>query len=201
MGPRQRPAALLPAARPAPGRWLAAPVIAALVVHAAYKLEHDALQEMLWSCHVASALIAFGILVRAVSLVAVGAVFQFAMGLPSYVVDWVATGETTASSVLVHTVPPVVAVLALRRLGAWPRWVPVASGLLYVALLILCRWITRPSLNVNLAFEPWAPSAALGPTWSLRALNLVMMAALLPVIDRALRAFMRASSARAGATA
>jgi hypothetical protein len=174
---------------------LAGAVLGVLALHTAYKLEHDLLGEMLWACHVASLLIAIGLVARQTWLVAVGTAFHLAVGFPAFVLDAIAT-HTTVTSVLVHTVPPVVGLHALRHHGRWPRWTPIASGALYVVLVPLSRWLTEPALNVNLAFAPWPPIAAISASlWMTWLAGLVTMSIALLVLDRGMRRWASARSA------
>jgi hypothetical protein len=172
-------------------RWLALPVFVTLVAHAVHKVQAGLAQEMLWACHVASALIGLGLLVGSISLVAVGTMFHLAMGLPAYLLDWLVSGETTATSVAAHTVPPVSGLIALRLAREWPRSVPFAAGGLFVVSALVSRLLTTPALNVNLAFAPWSPVSALGPSWSIWAMNLGLMVGLLYFADRVVRAMCR----------
>lgn len=163
-------------------------VLAAFALHAAHKLEHGLLGEMLWACHVASLSIGLGILFHRTSLVAVGTLFHVAVGVPAYVLDVIVLRTTTFTSVLIHTLPPLAGLAVLRRDGPWPRWTPVAAASLYLALIPLSRWLTEPALNVNLAFSPWPPLAgfAVSP-WLTWLGNGIGMAVVLPLFDGWLR--------------
>ena len=166
----------------------AALVLGVLALHAAGKLEHGLLGEMLWACHVASFLVGIGLLTRQTWLVAVGTLFHLAVGVPAYVLDVIVLRKTTFTSVLVHAVPPVAGLLALRHEAPWPRWTPIAAGSLYIALIPISRWLTEPALNVNLAFTPWLPLAIWsGSPWLTWLGNVAGMALVLPVFDRWLR--------------
>ncbi|HEU5072577.1 MAG TPA: hypothetical protein VFU02_00355 [Polyangiaceae bacterium] len=163
-------------------------VLAAFALHAAHKLEHGLLAEMLWACHVASLSIGLGILLRRIWLVAVGTLFHVAVGIPAYVLDVIVLGTTTFTSVLIHTLPPLAGLVVLRRDGPWPRWTPLAAASLYLALIPLSRWLTEPALNVNLAFRPWPPLAGLAMSpWLTWLGNAVGMAVVLPLFDGWLR--------------
>jgi hypothetical protein len=175
---------------------LAAAVLGTLALHAAHKLEHGLIGEMLWACHVASLLIATGILTRQIWLVAVGTVFHMAVGIPAYALDVIMLQQTTVTSVLVHVVPPLAGFLALRAEASWPRWTPMAAVALYVALIPLSRWLTEPSLNVNLAFAPWPPFATVSTSpWITWLGNVAWMAIVLPVFDGWIRRWIRRWSA------
>lgn len=175
---------------------LALVVLGAWALHAAHKLEHGLLAEMLWACHVASFAIGLGILTRQTWLVAAGTLFHVAVGVPAYALDVLVLRTTTVTSVLVHTLPPVAGLAVLRGDAAWPRWTPLAAGSLYVVLIPISRWFTEPALNVNLAFRPWPPLAGLAASpWLTWLGNIAGMALVLPVLDRWLRRW----SARHGA--
>lgn len=166
---------------------LAALVLGVLALHALGKLEHGLLGEMLWACHVASLLVGIGMLTRRTWLIAIGTLFHLAVGLPAYLLDLIVLRTTTFTSVLAHTVPPMAGLLALRH-EAWPRWTPLAAGSLYIVLIPISRWLTEPALNVNMAFTPWPPLAALSPSpWLAWLANVAGMALLLPVFDRWIR--------------
>jgi hypothetical protein len=175
-------------AHPVSGPATAAAVLGVLALHAAHKLEHGLIGEMLWACHVASLLIATGILTRQIWLVAVGTVFHLAVGVPACALDVIVLQQTTVTSVLVHVVPPLAGLLALRTEAPWPRWTPIAAVALYVALIPLSRWLTEPALNVNLAFAPWPPLATVSTSpWITWLGNVAWMAVLVPIFDRWIR--------------
>jgi len=166
----------------------AALVLGVVALHAAQKLEHGLLGEMLWACHVASFLIGVGLLTGRTWLVAVGTLFHLAVGAPAYLLDVIVHRTTTFTSVLVHAVPPVAGLVFLRNRAPWPRWTPIAAASLYIVLIPISRWLTEPALNVNLAFTPWPPLAiwtrSPWPTW---LGNVAGMALVLPVFDRWIR--------------
>lgn len=179
-------------------RWSAAIVFGVLALHALTKLERGLLGEMLWACHVASLLAGLGMLARQTWLVATGTLFHLGVGIPAYVLDVIVLRNTTVTSVLVHVVPPLLGLRTLRRLQAWPRWTPLAAAALYLCLIPISRWLTEPALNVNLAFEPWAPLATLSPSpWLSWLGNLAAMAVLLPLCDRGVRRWLTGGTAGA----
>jgi hypothetical protein len=183
--------------RAKPRALWAALVLGVLALHAAHKLEHGLFAEMLWACHVASLVVGVGLLTHQTWLIAVGTLFHLAVGAPAYVLDVIVLRTTTFTSVLVHTLPPVAGLWALRHEATWPRWTPIAAAALYLVLIPISRWLTDPALNVNLAFTPWPPLANLSPSpWLAWLANVAGMALLLPVFDRWLRRW----SARSGAS-
>lgn len=175
--------------------WAAALVFSVLSLHMFSKLERGLLGEMLWACHVASLLVGLGMLARQTWLVATGTLFHFGVGLPAYILDVVVLRSTTLTSVLVHVVPPLLGLQALRRVQAWPRWTPLTAAALYPCLIPVSRWLTEPALNVNLAFRPWAPLATVSPSpWLSWLGNLVATAVLLPLCDRWVRRWLAAGT-------
>jgi len=139
-------------------RWPALLLVAALVAHAAIDKYPDKLAEMLWACHVMTLLMAVGVATRRGPLVAAGLIFHVAVGLPSYLIDVVATGFTAPTSVLVHVLPVAVGGLWVRRADlCW--WAGPLSWAVFAALLPVSYLCTPRELNVNLAHAPWPPLA------------------------------------------
>jgi len=131
--------------------------------------------ELLWLCHVTSALLALGLLADLTLLVAVGFVCQLGLAAPAYVLHLASGGETSAVSFLLHVLAPVAGWLALRGKPI-PAAAPWCAGALYLLLLVLCNLATPASLNVNLAFRPWTPVDWAG-VWPMRAVNLALVLA------------------------
>lgn len=150
----------------------AAGILAVLALHAAHKVSvGESLQEMLWGCHVASLLIALGLLARRPALVATGFLFQLGIGLPAYLLDAFTSMSTPPTSALAHLVPTAVGALSVRRAGL--PWRTIAwAWLFFLAVQGLAYLVTDPRLNVNVAFGAWGGMAKLTPTpWSARLFN------------------------------
>src|SRR5207249_1214343 len=90
-------------------RALGAAVLLALGVHALTK-GPGRIAEMLWACHVASALIGVGLLTGRRAAYATGTLFLVSMGLPAYAIDLLAGARTTVTAVVAHAVPIVAGV-------------------------------------------------------------------------------------------
>jgi hypothetical protein len=151
-------------------RGLGLALLAALVLHALTKGQAR-LPEMLWLCHVATLLLAVGLLASARWLVATGFLIHIAMGMPGFLLD-VAFGERPSpTSWLVHLLPLVAGAIALRRTGLPPRtW--LAAWLTVLAMLAVSIVATPPALNINLVHEPWGPMKALLPgVWPVRVFH------------------------------
>ena len=168
------------------GGWLGALVIGALAWHAVTKLP-DHLGEMLWVCHVASLVLAVGLIAGRQPLVAAGLLLHLAWGAPAYLLDAIATRSTTVTSALVHVLPIVTGMVAVRARG-WPRGIAVRAWIFFALWIPVSYVATDPALNVNLAHAPWPPLARLLPgVWSGWAFNLGSSLLLFLLVDRALR--------------
>jgi hypothetical protein len=148
-------------------------LLAALALHALVtKLPHGQLPEMLYACHVATAVMAIGLLANRPALAGVGFLFHLSIGFWAYLLDLCAARTTTPTSVLVHVLPLVFGFRELRR-TALPRWTPFAAFGLFAILLPVSYFATPPALNVNLSHRPWPPVARFMPgLWITWAANL-----------------------------
>jgi hypothetical protein len=151
-------------------RALGLALFAALALHALDK-GWALLPEMLWVCHVASAILAAGLLVRARWLVAIGFLLHVAVGLPSFLLDVAFGAVPTPTSWLVHLLAPGAGYFALRRSGLPPRtW--LAAWAVFLGTFAVSVLATPPELNVNLVHAAWPPLTELLPSpWAVRALN------------------------------
>ena len=152
---------------------LGASLLVALGLHAGSK-GWVLLPEMLWVCHIASFVLALGLLLGIPAFAAAGFLLHVSYGFPSYVLDVVATGVTTPTSVLVHGLTLVGGAFAVWRAG-WPPGVAAPAWAFYLMWVPVCYWFTPPALNVNLAHAPWPPLAGVFPrlwmSWAANALQ------------------------------
>jgi hypothetical protein len=137
-------------------RWPGALLLAALAVHTLAK-GHGQAWEMLWACHVASTVLALGVLTGRALPSAAGFLFHVGMGFPGWLLDVIATRTTSVTSVVVHLLPLAVGAVAAMRLG-YPRRAYVFAWLLWVVLQPLSL-LAPPALDVNLVQSPWGPLA------------------------------------------
>lgn len=142
--------------------WLGAAVLAAMVLDAWTKGAGN-LTEMLWACHWASAAIALGLLADSRAAVAAGLLFHLALGIPTWLLGILFSGEVYPTSVLVHSAPAVAAIVYLRGLRVWPRYAWWWAWIMHPAAIVVSERFARPELNVNMAHEPWPPLAHLFP--------------------------------------
>jgi hypothetical protein len=168
-------------------------VLAALAVHAWALGPHRA--HLLWSCHIASATIAVGLLAGSARAVAAGFLFHLAIGFPAWLVEEVTTWpDVMPTSLLAHTLPPVAAFLYLRR-RSLPRGIVVPAWAIYILPIPLARWLTPPELNINLAHQVWPGfSAIVSSAWTFQLIAIPVALALLLAADFVLRSVFRDSS-------
>ena len=156
--------------RPPSSRVLGLMLAGAWALHASTK-PGIYLQELLWLCHVATAVMVIGLLAGVHRLVAAGFLLHVGFGALAWLVDALAMGETTLSSVLLHVLPLVIGPIEIRRNG-WPRGMVLPTWLFFTAWVIASHWMTDPALNVNLSHAAWGPLAELtGGVWLAGALN------------------------------
>jgi hypothetical protein len=150
-----------------------AALLALLAMLAVQKTQAGLAPELLWICHVTSAMLAMGLLAQAPLLIVTGFLCQVAVAVPAYALHVLSGGETTVVSFILHVLSPVFGWLAWRgkRIPAVTPWLGAA---VYIGLLLICRQFTPEALNVNVAFRPWGPLADYG-IWSVTAMNLVLL--------------------------
>lgn len=155
-------------------RWVGLVLFLVLGLHAVIgKLPYGLLPEMLYACHVATAVMAIGVLLRKNALVTFGFSFHLGAGLWGYLFDMCASGATTWTSVLVHAVPLCVGYMEVRRTGM-PRWAPPGSCAFLAFSVVYAYFLTPSTMNVNLAHRPFGPVAAYAPgLWATWILNLL----------------------------
>lgn len=120
--------------------------------------------QLLWLCYVSTALLIVALAVKSPALASLSAVAWLGMGIPAWLVDLALERGTTLQSLLLHLLAPVLAVLAVRELGyrpdSWKR-----AWLLYVTLVVACRLVSPPTLNINVAYHGYPPLDRLLTDW------------------------------------
>ena len=108
-------------------------------------------EQMLWSCHVSNLMLAVGIFLGNPLLIRV-AVFWQILGLPPWIMDAVVTGMIKTVSIFSHLGGSIVAIIAIRQVGA-KRWSWIPSLIYFVILQQITRLLTVPGpyTNVNVA--------------------------------------------------
>ena len=167
-------------------RWLGWGILVTLALYAASR--GPLVPEMLWSCHVATALVGLGLILNSRRLVAAGFLFHAALGFPGFLLLVVAKQWFSAASAWVHVLP-LGAGAAYLRGRVLPRATVLHSWLILPVMLPLSYWLTPAALNVNLSRGPWEPLAAYFPSrWvfyiGLGAVNLAALVLLRAVLNR-----------------
>lgn len=137
-------------------RWYAAVTALGYAIHAANHVRRGEAWDLLWTCNVAPVLLVIGCALRKPRLVAI-ALLWLSLGLPLWIVSLAAGSEVILTSPLVHVLAFVIAALAARELGI-PRWSWLTAIAALAALTLLCRLVSPPALNLNMAFgvyEGW----------------------------------------------
>lgn len=130
-------------------RKLGIAVLAIYFAHVAELLATHPPGVLLWSCDVATVVVAIGLLAPSPMLNAAGALMLI-VGLPMWAIS-VALGEPLLwTAPLMHAGVPAIAIVAMRKIGLPRRsWIPAA--LFMIAATIAARLFTDPAENVNLA--------------------------------------------------
>jgi hypothetical protein len=125
---------------------------------------------LLWSCHVATAMMAIGLACRSRAAVAAALLFHLGIGLPAWFAEVVLSRGTFGAatldakllltSIAVHLLPLIAGVLFMSRSRIPASAILIALVLLF-GMIPIARWFTPPELNVNLAFG-WPPLQAVG---------------------------------------
>lgn len=127
--------------------------LACLIAYAVYELRVGRVEYLLWSCNVATLLVAIGLLFRLPTFNAIGFLW-LVIGLPMWVLDMLTGVGCHIFSVFTHVGGLLLGLAGTRQLGlprgAW--WQALAA--LYL-LHVVSRWLTPEDENINLAFRIW----------------------------------------------
>ena len=142
-------------------------LLALLLWHTAEKIQSGILPEMLWTCHLATALSVVGFLGKRPVLVMVGGMFHLFCGLPAWILECFVNG-TTLSSAALHLCTPAAGLWVIRREGL-SEWAWKGGIGLWVAGFVAGRCMD-PGLNINLAWAPYSIWEV--PPWFSHLVNL-----------------------------
>lgn len=126
-------------------------------IHATIHVQRGQPYNVLWACHVAALLVGIGLLSRNATLNAIGLLWS-CFGTSLWLLDVATGGEFILTSTLTHLGAFGLGLYGIRVLGT-PRHLALKTVAAFVALWVLCRLITPPAANVNLAFrvaDGWA---------------------------------------------
>jgi len=150
-------------------------LLLAMAAHTLYKLQNGILPELLWGCNIASFLIILGLWVDCPTLVGPGFLWHICLGDVAFALGVAMRGQAIWplflagwTSVLVHTLPTVAALLFLVKRGL-PRCSPYLALLLFIVLVPISHYLTPAHLNINMAHVRWHPLSRVFPgNWSYR---------------------------------
>jgi hypothetical protein len=125
--------------------------LACYAVHAFVHLVRGEWYDLFWACHVAALFVGAGLLARSATLNGVGVLVGL-MGLPLWLADLAAGGDFYPTSTLTHVMALGIGLYGTVRLGM-PRGAWWRAALVLVGLIGLCRLVTPPGPNVNVAFS------------------------------------------------
>lgn len=123
------------------------------LAHFYYYWTHGGVGHMLWMCNLATAVLGIGMIVGFAPLIRL-AVIWLIPGLGLWFWFVVMEGGWLWTSFFSHVGGLSIGLLALREVGAG-RWTWLYSTIWYVAVQQLCRMVTDPELNVNVAHRPY----------------------------------------------
>lgn len=132
-------------------RALAVLAAAFYAIHAGVHLDRGEPYDLLWGCHVATLLVAGGLLWRVPAVNAIGLLWAW-FGLPVWLLYTFTGGEFMPTAALTHAGGLAIGLYGVRLLG-FPRGSAWRALGAYFALWLLTRAVTPESANVNLAFH------------------------------------------------
>lgn len=127
-------------------------------IHAAVHLHRGQPYDLLWGCHIAALLVGLGLVLRNSSLNAIGFLWS-CLGVPLWLLDLATGGEFMLTSPLTHLGAFAFGLIGVRKLSM-PRYATMKALASFAMLWVVCRVVTPPAANINLAFrvhDGWEP--------------------------------------------
>ncbi len=141
-------------------------------------------EQILWSCHISNLMLGVGMFLGNPFLIRV-AVFWLILGVPPWIADMWWSKLITPVSIFSHLGGGVVAILAIRQVGAkLGSWIP--SLIYFVILQQITRYLTDPGpyTNVNVAHFAYGPMKDwFASYWKYWVVNTSLVALLLIIIE------------------
>ncbi len=143
-------------------------------------------EQILWSCHVSNLMMAIGLFFAQPLLIRVSVFWQI-LGVPPWALDMWVSKLVTPVSVFSHLGGFIVAVVAIRQVGAklW-SWIP--SLIYFLILQQITRLLTEPGpyTNVNVAHFAYGQWVSFSSYWKYWVVNTALAAVTLIIIEMAL---------------
>jgi len=146
-------------------------------------------EQILWSCHISNLMLAVGIFLANRFLIRV-AVFWLILGVPPWILDMAWSHLITPVSIFSHLGGVIVAIVAIRQMGAKRgSWIP--SLVYFVVLQQITRLLTEPGpyTNVNVAHFAYGNWVVFTSYWKYWVVNTALVAVTLFVIEVVLLRF------------
>ena len=144
-------------------------------VHAGFHLLHGRPEDLLWVCHFGAALVGVGLLASSATVNGIGTLF-LCLGTPLWLMDLAGGGDFYPTSCFTH-----LGGLAIGLYGVW--WLRIPSSTWWktvgalVALILVCRLVTPPRANVNVAFAMYAGAEKIFPSHLVYIVTMIILAA------------------------
>lgn len=161
------------------------------LIHGGSHVLRGTAHDVLWACTLANLLIGVGLLFRwprdlSAQLCSIG-VLWLCVGNFTWLLDLILGGEFFVTSLLTHWLGLGVGIWGLLRLG-WPDRAWLHATLALIALQLVCRLLTPPAANVNVAHAVYAGYQRIYPSYAWFWLaSFVQTAGAYFVLDRILR--------------
>ena len=138
-----------------------------------------------WCCHISNLLLAVGMILANPWMIRIAA-FWLILGVPPWIIDMINIRIITPVSVFSHLGGFLIALFAIRKVGA-KRWSWVPALIYFLMLQQISRFTTPASLNVNVGHNAYGPWKDLFSSyWKYWLVSTALTAALLWMIEVAL---------------
>jgi hypothetical protein len=153
-------------------------------IHAAVHLHRGQPYDLLWGCHIAVLLVGCGLLLPNATLNAIGFLWS-CLGIPLWLLDLTTGGEFMPTSTLTHIGAFALGLAGVRKLGM-PRFASMKALATFAMLWVVCRVVTPPAANINLAFRVHSGWDVYFPSYALYFAMLLAIAAIVfTAVERA----------------
>ena len=144
-------------------------------IHAGFHLVNGRPAEVLWMCHLGAAIVGVGLLRSSATLNGIGTLF-LCLGTPLWVMYLAGGGEFYPTSCLPHVGGLAIGLYGVRQLGlrAGTWWKAVLS---LIGLILICRMVTPPAANINVAFAVYPGVEKMFPSHPIYLVVMMIMSA------------------------
>ena len=119
--------------------------------HLSFHFSEGTPEHLLWLCNLSNLVLAAGLFFQRPLLIRIAALWLIP-GIPLWLWDMSRTGSAPLSTFLSHLGATIVAIIALAKVRAKPN-VFIYAWVYGFLVQLICRYVTPPELNVNVAFQ------------------------------------------------